>query len=211
MNRSIFQALIGKCFFYIIISIFLLFIIFLNNNIYCFSIRGMSDSLLKELKYENIIFKCSKSILDIDAFNSLNLFLTNKSHQNLNFSVSKYYSIENGFVIPFNLKTCYAHPNLFFGVYNKLYFNLQFSHTVYNNNFDLFTTESIVNLPIYQYLSNQLYIYDNNLYYQFLNFNQLNLNKNVAYYDNLDSVEIQNYINFNYSSFKNIVNKSLNF
>ena len=208
MNRSIFQIGLLRWLNCVLISLLILFILNVNINIFCFSVKGLSDTLLKELQYKNIVFKCSNNVCDNDAYTALDIFLNNKHYNNLSFSVAKYFELKNGFALPFYKNTCYAHPNLFFGVYNNLYFNFQFSHNAHSTNFDFFTENDISGLRKTQYLSNQLYIYSNYLQQQFLNLNELSLNNRVVYKNNSNPILIQDYINFNNLKFNEVVYKA---
>jgi len=184
------------------------YILYFNFNVNCFSIKGVPDTFLKELQYKNIIFKCSKELQDDTAFNFIDNFLINNSNK-FKYNITKYYKIVNGVATPFNLNTCYAHPNLFFGIYNNLYFNFQFSHQQYNNYFKLISDKDLFDRRVDQYLSTQLYIYNGDLNQQFLNQNSLLRNNFISYKNDFDALKVQNYLNFNKNRFNNIVKKAL--
>ena len=208
MNRSIFQIIRNKWLYNLIIAIIFCFLLNWNFNIYCFSIKNVPEALLKELQYRDITFKCSVEIPNEIAFQSIDNFLFNNYKNNLNFSISKYYKIENNIAIPFYKHSCYAHPNLFLGTFNNLYWNLQFSHHMHNENFINITDRDMFLSIKNQYICNQLYIYNSIFKQQFLNFDNL-IKNDLTVYKNENSNLIQKYLNVNNSKFHNIVNKAL--
>ena len=157
MNRSIFQ--IVNFINLILFSLLTVLLLMHNENLNCFSFRGINNNYLKEIQYKNIIFNCSENISNNNAKLALDLFLENKEKTNYNFSIVKYFELRNNILYPFKINSCYAHPNLFVGNYNNLFLNYQFSHNIVNKIFSLISNQDLFFDQCNQYICHKLYIY----------------------------------------------------
>lgn len=225
MNRSIFQIWFKyfsgiKVFTFIISTFILFFFIKYNINVNCANFKcssNLSNYVLTELFHNNIKFYKANCISEYNSKIALDLFLEYKTNNNLNYKLSKYFLNKNGFLIPFDKKSSYSHPNLYLGNFNNILFNYQFSHNNKFANFQPFTVNDIIRSGKPQYFSNTLYMYSNNLSQVMLNHNDLNLNQQ---YINLNeslikenerySLKAQNYLDFNKNKLDDFINYSLN-
>lgn len=152
-----------KNFFYNIILItFLFFLTQLDLKIQCFSIRDMySTNYLNSMTYRGINFKYSKTLTEIQVKQAIDKFFeTHKNIDTVSFYAAKYYENRNGILVPMSKFSPYSHFNLSFGRYVNTYFNLQFSHSPFDTNFNFFSNKDILWKNKKQYLCNELYIYD---------------------------------------------------
>ena len=215
-QRSYFNNFVLYRFFnLVILSLFTFIILDFNFFVNCIDLKISSKYLLKELTYNGITFKCSNLLSDKEAIMALENLLENKNKYN-NFKFAKYYESLNGVLTPFNNYSCYSHPNLFIGSFENTLYNYQFSHNNYNYNFYKFTDNDIYNSKRIQFAPKYLYIYDNSLSPIYLNKNDLNLNNNFLELNSdlinkniKHNVQVQNYINFQNSELKNVIDKSL--
>lgn len=224
MNRSIFQIwhkkLCGITITTFLIMILVLVLIFIfGSNINCVDFKcskEITKHILQEMTYNNIKYYKAYCINEQDSKLALKLFLDYKKNQFFDYKISKYFLNKDGFLIPFNKKSPYFHPNLFLDNFNNILFNYQFSHRNWQNNFLEFSSNDMIESRFKQYLCNNLYMYNNNLSQIMLNFNDIsyndqykNLNNNLLEKINEDSLKIQNYLENNKNNFNKFINNSL--
>lgn len=179
--------------------------------------NNLSNHVLTELFHNNVKFYKANCISEYNSKIALDLFLEYKTNNNLNYKLSKYFLNKNGFLIPFDKKSPYYHPNLFLGEHNNIFLNYQFSHNNFNKSFSNFSDKDINGEVFNQYLCNYLYMYNNNLSQVMLNYNDLdlnqqyiNLNESLIKENERYSLNAQNYLDFNKNKLDGFINYSLN-
>lgn len=142
-----------------------------------------SISFLKEIAHNNLKFKCSPEILDIQAkiaFDaSADYFINNPT---LKLSFCRYLNVRNSLLYDFDKKSPYFHPNCYLGKFNNLHVNLQLTHKKIKNFVELSDID-VVGKKRPQYINEQIYIY-NDYNQVFLNLFNLPMNKKLEIYNN---------------------------